>query len=750
MVSSYKPFPISEFKSGLFTYLEPWIRPTDAFQPLDNAYVYRGSIYKRSGTNFFGRMQYCNNTIITNGAIAANGSKSGTLAQFPIIGGAGNFVVTVLTSAGLETFTNTGSTSPEIITGKIGGVNSDTFTINYTTGAWTLQLSGGRSVGANVPVVAHYSYYPLLLTTPQEAPIMGIKQWIDETTNTKKIVILDTKRLSVYNSVTDQFDAVCTVLQTLYVAQGGAETVTINIGWLNIAPYTVSITDSVTTITDTPTSSTAGTLSSGGNFAAGGTVNYSTGDIGLNLGVGSVAGTVITITVGLQGDYFTGNASNFFNSANWLTDLFLTNGVDRVTLFDGTKLSRPPLPITEANKLSFTNNITTCLDVKVYKNRMLYLFPSTTEGGPSTKDPQSIRWSAQFVPTNTVADVAGNGGELSAPTADWLQASQFLRDYLIVFFEQSAWVFRFTGNSNDPFRWDKINNSKATNAPYGSVGYDERCTSMGNLGLIATDGVNVQRYDQEVIDLFNDIDQENFKQCFAQRFDQLNQTWMLYVSQSGAPGNNGVSDKAIVYNFIENTWATYSLPLSCLGIGFQTFDVRWQDFGTGQSLFKEFPTWSVTDVAWNSFLVQANMPFLLGGDHVGNVFTLNEGNLDFVNEDDPILGNPIEAIITSTRWNPFIGEGARVQFGYIDLYYEVDEECILIVEFFADNSSDPCLSNVMTLDTPLSAGNTYAWKRIYLNIVGEFIQMRITTVSDSGMKIVGAMLWARPAGRLVP
>ena len=37
-------------QTGLYDYLQPWIRPQDAFEPLVNAYIYRGVLQKRNGS----------------------------------------------------------------------------------------------------------------------------------------------------------------------------------------------------------------------------------------------------------------------------------------------------------------------------------------------------------------------------------------------------------------------------------------------------------------------------------------------------------------------------------------------------------------------------------------------------------------------------------------------------------------------------------------------------------------------------
>ena len=727
----YKPFLISEFKSGLFNYLEPWIRPVEAFDPLSNAFIYRGTLNKRSGFTTFGRMAYCDNGIqiaVGDGGV----NYSGTLATFPIR--AGSFTAT----NGVESFTDNGL---GVLTGSAGGSG----TINYTTGAWTLIFNA--AVGGGVIIRAGYTYIPTRTTTPAPLarPIMGLKQWVDESTNQRKLLAMDTRRASVYNDSTKVFDPLCSVSQQLW--QGDAVTVAITIatGWVAVAPYTqgiapysVSVTDGTSTIVDDG----IGNLSAAGNFAAGGTVNYATGAIGLAFAVAPATTVSITATFDLVGDYFTGTNSNFFNAINWLGLMYMVNNVDRITRYNGLDLDRPPFPITQANRITFTNDILTCLDIDVYKNRLLVQRPLVASPNSAPSDNQSIRFSAIQNPTNLVADVAGNGGETSAPTDDFIQSSEFLRDQLIVGFTNSTWTFRFTGSAFDPFRWDKINNTKSVNAPYGTIPYDERITMMGSKGLLACDGVNVQRYDTQIIDQFLEINQSRFFQCFGQRFDSLNQTWMLFPEEP----NTELSNKVLVYNFIENVWSVYDILLSCLGLYFTTEDVTWDDFAVGQPMQS---TWEQAEFQWNSYLLQDNSPTLLGGGQTGIVYQMNQGDVDNPDDTNPAETDvPYNCSITSTRWNPFLTLGQKVQFGYIDFYYQINEEAVLTLDFFGDNSSAPYTTRTLTLDGP-NTSDVHT-KRIYININSQFLRMNISSSSEAVFKIIGMILWASPSGRWTP
>ncbi len=545
MSIAFKPYLISEFKTGISTYLQPWIRPQDALEPLVNAYTYRGVISKRAGMSQFGDQ------------------------------------------------------------------------------------------------------------VPDANPIMGIMRRINETTGATQLVVATTVNLYKYVPGSNTFVAV----------------------------------------TSPPT--------------------------------------------------FTGNITNFFNWTNWQATsggtayLYMCNNNDAVTLFDGTTATQPTLTINAASE-----TITTCLDVQVYKQRMLYIAPTLSTDGAQR---QSIYWSAVSNATNVIVDVAGNGGFLAAPTSDLIESTEFVRDTLVVFFTNSVWAFRFTGNQTNPFAWQKLNDTKSTNSPYASIDYDERASSIGNTGIIACDGVNVQRFDLPIIDYYEDnFSQTYYGQAFSQRYDNLNQAWTLYVSnETTNPLVGGVapgSDSALIYNFLENSWATYtfSIPLTCLGLFYKVSGKTWAAYTQ---------SWESADVIWASFQNQKNSTILLSGDTSGNVWLMDDENAVTDN------GTSIVPDIKTTRWNPIMSIGQKIQFGYIDIYYYIasldsGDPVQVTLNFYTDNSDNWAAQRTLTLDGP--ADSEYTFKRIYLNCIGEFIQMEIDPNVDSFMQFLGFIIWVRPAGRLTP
>lgn len=544
MTTAFQPFLISEFKTGISTYLQPWIKPADAFEPLVNAYTYRGVVSKRGGMSQFGNQ------------------------------------------------------------------------------------------------------------APDHNPIMGIMKHIN-TDGTTQLLITTTVNLYKYVPGSNTFAAVTTP----------------------------------------PT--------------------------------------------------FTGNISQFFNWTNWQATVggtaytYMCNNKDAVTRFDGTASTQPTLTINAA-----AETITTCLDIQVYKQRMLFIRPTLSTNGVQN---QSIYWSAVSNATNVIVDVAGNGGFLAAPTGDIIQATEFVRDTLIVFFTGSVWAFRFTGNQTNPFVWQKLSDVKTTNSPYATVDYDERASSIGNTGIVACDGVNVQRFDLPIIDYYEDnFSQTYYGQAFSQRYDNLNQAWTLYVSnETPNPLVGGVapgSDSALIYNFLENSWATYTfpIPLTCLGLFYKV---------TGKTWAQYTQTWESADVIWASFQNQKNSPILLAGDTTGHVWLMDDENSTTDN------GTSIVPDIVTTRWNPLMSVGQKVQFGYIDIYYYIasldsSDPVQVTLNFYTDNSQNWAAQRTLTLDGP--ANSEFTFKRIYLNLIGEFIKMEIDPTVNSFMQFLGFIVWVRPAGRLTP
>lgn len=186
---TYSPYLIANYNTGVDKRLQPWLIPDDAQEQLFDGYVYRGTMSKREGYNYFaigerGGAPYRESRIVhTLTGVAMVGAINGINTVFTLAGTAqiarGSVVVTgsnpvqVLTDNGLGGFTGPG-----------------TGTINYITGAISVTFNAAPIAASTVLVT--YSFMP-------GNPVMMVANFITAT-NIKELIVADTQYVNRYNS----------------------------------------------------------------------------------------------------------------------------------------------------------------------------------------------------------------------------------------------------------------------------------------------------------------------------------------------------------------------------------------------------------------------------------------------------------------------------------------------------------------------------------------------------------------------
>ena len=183
-MAGYRPFPIYDFRTGFYKYREPWLSPPDAFKSIVNGCIYHGVLQKRSGDTEFGRLCHA-----VEGEVIGTGDAGGTvtfaadLAETPLKPGS------ITVTDGVETFTDNGDGT---LTGDAGGTGT------YTVATGAISVTFDAAPGDGIDVECDYSFYPGLA-------VMGITEYY-ESTLTKKLLALDTKRVNQWNSTTEEFE----------------------------------------------------------------------------------------------------------------------------------------------------------------------------------------------------------------------------------------------------------------------------------------------------------------------------------------------------------------------------------------------------------------------------------------------------------------------------------------------------------------------------------------------------------------
>ncbi len=191
---SVQPLYITAYNSGLVQNKKPFLIPDQAFQTLQNAYVWRDRLKKREGLRFLGRLR----RVLT---LQAMGNISS--------GAAGTFQFDLLTAMSLEAnaefepgnLTNisiaigapinqtlTDTTGTGLLTIAPAGVITSA-SLDYATMVLTLTFSG--AVGASAATFTG-AYYPSL-------PVMGIAEYEIANINLEDTIYFDTKYAYIWN-----------------------------------------------------------------------------------------------------------------------------------------------------------------------------------------------------------------------------------------------------------------------------------------------------------------------------------------------------------------------------------------------------------------------------------------------------------------------------------------------------------------------------------------------------------------------
>ncbi len=642
---TYTPYLIANYNTGLEKRLQPWLIPDEAQEELFDGYVYRGTLSKREGYNYFATglrngQPYTESRIVdritSEEATAAGpvvvvgdgtaGPYGFTLQHLPVRRG------TITITAGAQSARDNGlgvfATTPA------GG----TGTINYTTGVVSITFNAAVPIATAITIT--YDYFP-------GYPVLMIATFITAT-NVKVLIVADSRRLNIY-------DVTNNILNYL----GATYTIT---GITNANPGVV-------------TTSTAHNLSTGDRVFIYG-VRGMTQVNNLNDGFYTIIRTAAnTFSIGVDTTAFgawtsggiveliyqvsiTQPVSNFYSWVNYPDNnsnprLLFTNNVGQIGYYAphltpsvGNYVSYPLFfPASDFQMLTDAGAqvITiTCLQMFVNKDRLLLL--RTTENGVIR--PQRIRISGTGVNSDNFLTSATGAGFIDIPDGTWIQGASFNRDDLIIFTEASTWALKYTGNDTTPFVLDKIDESRGCDAAFSAFTYLNRTSGASPRGLIISDGYKVERQDLSIPDFsYNSVDGENFNLCFAGAVDADRDHYLIYP-----PPGQTQSQRILITNYDEDNYSIYRLPLSCMGTYVTGYDITWADLAN----FNNWTEFASAYGDWNSFAFNRGAPFSLGGGHHGEIWRLavteEEDNPVRIRNITKINSNTLEI---TTDWNNY-------------------------------------------------------------------------------------------------
>ncbi len=521
----YDRFMICPLNTGLENDVRPFLIPDDAFQELNNAYIFRGRLRKRFGTRLMigsstatdGYQQLLSRVriqVATTTAGAASGTVPGTI-----------FKIGQMFSIGTNIFTVYQTGTPAAMYTTDGATIA---TYNTTTGAYN--FTGVLNGGLTVPDLTPVYFYPA-------EPIMGLPNYEVSSINDEPVFAFDTQ-------FAYQFTASGWSRLT-----GGADTWTgnnANFFWA-VSARGASASNTLLFVTNYKFGATA---------AASDTMRY-------------------------------------WNGSTW-------------TAF------QPRFTSTVA-----TNTVMTARIIVYFKSRLVLLnVVENTGSAPdvNTSYVNRARWSWNGNPIDTTAfyeDIDGKGSYQDAPTKEAIITAQFLKDRLIVYFERSTWELAYTGNDIQPFVWQKINTELGAESTFSQVPFDKVVYGVGNVGIHACNGTNVERIDNKIPDEVFDIHNADngIERVYGIR-DYFSETVYWTFPSVDQTAVQPYPNRVLVFNYKNNSWAFNDDSFTAFGYYQNVSGITWAD---------SISEWQEEIDIWGSGSLQAKYRNVIAGNQEGYV-----------------------------------------------------------------------------------------------------------------------------------
>jgi len=264
-----------------------------------------------------------------------------------------------------------------------------------------------------------------------------------------------------------------------------------------------------------------------------------------------------------------------------------------------------------------------------FKDRLVCLNTlETVDNGAGTSQnasfTQRARWSWNRSPIFSTGaaisclgswyeEVPGVGGWADAPTKQAIISARILKDRLIVYFERSTWELVYTGNYATPFVWQTIDDSLGAESTFSSVLLDKVVFGVGQTGVHACDGLLVKRIDEQIPDFVNQLHNGNSGvERIAGVRDYFNEIAMWsYPDQISNPT---FPNKILVYNYMNAAWAKFDDSITAFGYYQNNDDITW---GGDTSV------WSEDTGRWNEGTGQSLFQNIIAGNQEGFTFIMD-------------------------------------------------------------------------------------------------------------------------------
>lgn len=228
---------------------------------------------------------------------------------------------------------------------------------------------------------------------------------------------------------------------------------------------------------------------------------------------------------------------------------------------------------------------------KLYVNRCRYShygspFPAAYHADLATYVEADV--SSAWLPQNTSWTIGATteeytgAGYTDAPTKEEIMSAEFIKDRLIVYFEDSTWEIAFTGNQVEPFVWQKLNTELGTKALKCPVPFDKAVLTVGRTGIHGCSGANVTKINDKIEEITYDIriSDDGVERTAGVRDYKIDVVYWSYADKNAGTYAQIFPSKLLIYNYQEDSWGIADDCITAFGY----YD---QQCTTPQTMYKQ-------------------------------------------------------------------------------------------------------------------------------------------------------------------
>lgn len=279
------------------------------------------------------------------------------------------------------------------------------------------------------------------------------------------------------------------------------------------------------------------------------------------------------------------------------------------------------------------------LDVFNFPNRARW----TQIGTPYYSDPVPNSPSPQTVDILAVRDdIFGRGGANDAPTSQTIVGAGFIRDILVVYFENSTWRLRFVNNTQNPFVWERVNIEFGSDCTFSAIPFDKGLMGIGTRGIVISDANDTIRFDEKIPDEIFKIRQANngLERVYGIRTFESRLVYWTFPSVINPSGI--FPDLVLVFNYDTKNWSFFDDCFTCFGYYYPG--------GTGKTWNDLTEPWqSYNDLTWDAGASQQGYENIIAGNQQGYVLQLEQ--TDGANGNSLFISNLTGNVVTSPNNN---------------------------------------------------------------------------------------------------